>query len=528
MTITWAAPSPGYEHDQSALIMRSLVWMIGLGGLACSNTPELRPPTAAIFFADEQMIRVNPDLNPRIELALRAPDGVREIEASVKGETSEFAAEDQGDGRFVTTLEVNDLADGDYTIIANGYGVGDHVQSGQRRLRVSRQGVRHTDFDTVGTALSPGLHQVDGKLVITWTDRRHNERRLYWQHLNDTLEPVGEPTALTDASWTVARAEVVYDGHGHFGVLMQTLEGEGLRQSRVMVVGLDGSVVVSPISMDQDGENGQPGGGISYDGEAFVAVARSYSDQGEYIRYARFSTQGLLTPPTVIARAGDGLSIGGFLPFMTLTVVAQGTQSVVAFKRARFDQLFDIQIQRNHIAVVDQAGSVVSVEELSTQLNLSFDQEVSVHRLGDQLVTLWTTTDLTSNEANPPYILYGNTVDFGVDASRWRPLLLANQPLDRTDFALTKDPNGYGQMLWQDLRFRAEDEGERLRLMTAPLSRDFRLGEPKALDHPRVVLGVSHPKILYHKDQFIMAWVDVRRSEGQTIKSEIYLESLRP
>ena len=104
--------------------MRSYAWLIGLGGLACSNTPEPTPQTAAIFFADEQMIRVNPDLNPRIELVIRASEGVREIEASLEGEAADFSAQDRGNGRFVTALEVNDLADGDYTIIADGYGVG--------------------------------------------------------------------------------------------------------------------------------------------------------------------------------------------------------------------------------------------------------------------------------------------------------------------------------------------------------------------------------------------------------------------
>jgi hypothetical protein len=508
--------------------MKSWAWLIVLSGLACSNTPEPTPQTAAIFFADEHMIRVNPDLNPQIELVIRASEGVREIEASIEGETAEFGARDQGNGRFITALELNDLADGDYTITADGHGVGYRVQSGQRRLRVSRRGVRHTDFDAVGTALSPGLHHVDGKLAITWTDRRNDERRLYWQQLNDLLEPAGEPVALTEPSWVVARAEVAYDGQGHFGVLMQTLEGEGIRQSRLMIVDLEGAVIMPPVSMDQEGENGRPGGGISYDGEAFVAVTRSYSEQAEHIRYARFSAQGMLTQPTVIASAGDGPSVGGFLPFMTLSVVAQASQAVVGFKRERFDQRLDMNIQRNHIAVVDRSGTVVFNEELSTELNLSFDQEVSVHRVGGQVVTLWTTTDLTSDEANPPYMLYGNEADLEVGPSRWRPLLLADQPLDRTDFALAEDPNGYGQMLWQDLRFRAEDEGERLRLMTASLSDDFRLGEPKVLDHPRVFLGVSHPKILYHRDQFIMTWVDVRHSEGQTIKSEIYLESMRP
>ena len=508
--------------------MNRLGWLLFFGVLACSNTPEPTPKAAAIFFADEHLIRVNPELNPQIEMVIRASEGVREVAARVEGTNQEIHARDLGNGRFAIALDVHGLADGDYLLIADGHGPGYTVQAGQRHVRIGRAGVQHTDFDRVSTALSPGLHQVDAQLAITWTDRRNGERRLYWQHLSDALEPVGEPVALTDASWTVARAEVVYDGQEHFGVLMQTLEGEGTRQSRVMVVGLDGSVIMAPVRMDQDGENGRPGGGISYDGEAFVAVTRSYSEQAEHIRYARFSAQGMLTQPTVIASAGDGPSIGGFLPFMTLSVVAQASQAVVGFKRERFDQRLDMNIQRNHIAVVDRSGMVVFSEELSTELNLSFDQEVSVHRVDGDAVALWTTTDLTSDEANPPYLLYANKADLEVGPSRWRPLLLADQPLDRTDFALAHDPRGYGQMLWQDLRFRAEDENQPIRLMTASLSDEFRLGEPHVLDHPRVFLGVSNPKILYHEDQFVMAWVDIRHSEGQTIKSEIYLESIRP
>ena len=151
-----------------------------------------------------------------------------------------------------------------------------------------------------------------------------------------------------------------------------------------------------------------------------------------------------------------------------------------------------------------------------------------MHRVHGDAVALWTTTDLASEESNPPYLLYGNRADLEVGANLWRPLLLADQPLDRTDFAVAENPNGYAQLLWQDLRFRADDEDERLRLMTASLSDDFRLGPTKVLDHPRMFLGVSEPKIRYHKGQFVLVWVDIRHSEGQTPKSEIYLESFRP
>ena len=89
-------------------MMNRLMWLMCLGTIGCSNTPEPTPKAAAIFFADEQPLRVNPNLNPQIELVLRASEGVREVEATVEGEASEFTARDQGNGRYLTTIELRD------------------------------------------------------------------------------------------------------------------------------------------------------------------------------------------------------------------------------------------------------------------------------------------------------------------------------------------------------------------------------------------------------------------------------------
>ena len=50
-------------------------------------------------------------------------------------------------------------------------------------------------------------------------------------------------------------------------------------------------------------------------------------------------------------------------------------------------------------------------------------------------MALWTSTDLTAEETNPPYLLYGNRADAEAGPSRWRPLLLTDAPLDRTRYS---------------------------------------------------------------------------------------------
>ena len=194
-------------------------------------------------------------------------------------------------------------------------------------------------FEAVNTALSPTLHRIDGQLAISWTDRRQQLRRLYWQLLNSALEPLGEPIALTDQTLTVARAEVVYDGRDHLGVLMQTLDAEDRRHHRVMVVDLQGRAVFGPHRVEQGDQTARPGGGISFDGDAFVVAMRSDSQAGEHIRFMRFSGAGVLTPPSVVARAGDGAPVGSFLPHMTLSIAAHQMHSVIGFKPVSYTHL---------------------------------------------------------------------------------------------------------------------------------------------------------------------------------------------
>ncbi len=512
--------------------MRAWSGLIALFCAAClqhsSVNPEPAPTPAAVFFAQESLLRLNPELNPQVEVILRSTAGVSEAKVTMEGLSEVFVGRDEGGGRFVVSLEVVSLPDGDYTLEATGAGSGLVVASSQRMLRIGRQGVRHTDFESVNTALSPMLHHVQGQLAISWTDRRQQQRRVYWQALNSALEPVGEPIALTDQALTVARAEVLYDGRDHLGILMQTLDAQDQRHNQIMVVDLEGRTVLAPERIEQGDETARAGGGIAYDGDAFVAVTRSDSPAKEQLRFVRFSGAGVLTPPTRIAGAGDGTPVGGFLPHMTLSIAAHQMHSVIGFKRQLYDQRLEMYIQRNHVTIVDRSGAVLVTEMLTSGLSFSYDQEVVVQGVGDDIVALWTTTDLESAEPNPPYRLHGNRAVIDAPPSRWRPLILTDEPLDRTEFELTEDPNGYAYMLWQDLRLRAGDEAELLRLMVAPLSSDFRLAEPKVLKHPRVFLGNSSPSMVYHQGQFVLAWVDVRNSQGASTKSEIFLEAFSP
>jgi hypothetical protein len=446
-------------------------------------------------------------------------------EAWVSWQGGESPGRSVADERFEVDIDVSDWLDGEYDLVSGGKGPRNQVAANHLKLRISRQGRQHTVFDLVGTAQTPDLHDINGRLALTWTDRRDDLRRVYLQYLNAALRPLGEAIALTPAGLTVVRAEVLFDGQDRLGLLIQSLHGDGIRRNAVMVVDLDGQEMLAPIPFELEAENGRHGGSLSHDGEAFVAVARSFTESSDILRWMRFDDSGLRAGPIDVASNGDGAPIGRFLLFTPITVAAEGEHSLISFTRSHFDSRLDMAVQRNQAALLDRQGNIVARDLLASDLEFPFDQEVRVHSLHRDLICLRTSIDLMSDDPNPPHLLYGNRVDVSQAPNRWQPQLMIDAPLDRSEMLLVEDPKGYAFMMWQDLRFRAADEGSDLiRMMIAEVGEDLVVGEAKVLQHPRVALGFSSPSSVIIDGRFVAAWVDHRHNVEGLIKSEIFLD----
>ena len=377
------------------------------------------------MFAQDGTLRRNPDLDARLELVVRTSEGVRSVVGQLEGTDQEVAGVDQGGGRFLLTFELGALGDGEYTLIAQGEGAGVVVEPARRTLRIGRNGVQHTAFDEVGTALSPQLHRLDEGLALTWTDRRNDLRRLYLQYLGADLRPLGEPVALTDAELTVSRAAVAYDGEGRLGVLMQTLEGEGRRQNRVMVVSLEGEELMAPVSIDPEDAVGRPGGGRA-DG-AFQVVARS-------------AAPGRRHPLGTISAEGIDVRSRSAQETQPIEIALHDLDRCrrrprPGFKRERYCRRRhassaitwrSMRRRRAHRGAVDPAQPVGS--------------EVSLHRAWDTVVP---TTPTSPPRRRTRRICLWQLLD-AEGSSRWRPLLRPT-PLDltngpRTTCAATRAP----------------------------------------------------------------------------------------
>jgi hypothetical protein len=505
--------------------MMRLLTLVLLCGSCSSTTVDYLGASLRFEARLGDELWVNPDIEPVLTLVLQGSDGADEAWVSWPGGESPGRA--LADERFEVDIDLSDWQDGEYDLVSGGKGLGKSIGLNHLKLRINRQGRQHTNFYGVGTAQTPDLHDINGRLALTWTDRRDDLRRVYLQYLSAALMPLGEPIPLTPAGLTVARVEVLFDGQDRLGLLIQSLHGNGIRRNAVMVVDLEGQEAVAPIPFELEGENGRHGGSIGHDGEAFVAVARSFTDSTDVLRWMRFDDSGLRAGPIDVASNGDGAPVGQFLVFTPITVAASGDYSLVSFTRSHFDSRLDMTVQRNQVALLDRDGALIASDLLPTDLDFAFDQEVRVHSLHRQLIGLWTSTDLMSEEANPPHLLYGKRVDVSQPPSLWQPRLMIDAPFDRSEMLLAEDPNGFAFMIWQDLRFRAED-ADLIRLMIAELSEELVLGEAKVLQHPRVLLGSSTPSSLLFEGRFVAAWVDQRHDGDGMVRSEIFLEQFSP
>ena len=73
--------------------------------LGCGGEEPPDPLQAAVFFVDDDppVLYVNPNLNPMLEILIQGSEGVVEVWVTAAGR--DLAAQDQGDGRFLVTVD---------------------------------------------------------------------------------------------------------------------------------------------------------------------------------------------------------------------------------------------------------------------------------------------------------------------------------------------------------------------------------------------------------------------------------------
>ena len=299
------------------------------------------------------------------------------------------------------------------------------------------------------------------------------------------------------------------------------------------VIDFDGQTILAPMALDSESRNGSHGGDITFDGSAFIAVWREANGpRDSRIRWIRIAPKtGQITGPITITTAGDDDPEGRFLPVTTLRVEAKGNQSLVTFNRGYHDPVLAVNVQRNYAVFVDSQGQIGAEEFLPTPgVFYPFGFEAHVHRLYNEFLVLWTSSDLADPGENSSLRIFGARVapEDHQTPAHFDSTLMVNGPEARGEPFILEHPSEHALMAWTDNRSK---EGDRLNgqieLTYAYASADLTLSPIQTIGHARFIEGTAQVRGVNVGTNTILSWVDERHGSGILApKPEVYLETI--
>jgi hypothetical protein len=466
----------------------------------------------------------NPELYPVLPIHVAVKGSASTVSIQL-GDQSIQATDDDEDGDFLAQVPIADLAEGVHTLTAS-----DGSATATAELHVGSEGVQFTHFDEVGRAATPRLHRHNDGLWLTWEDRRTEPRRTWLQQIDGAGRGLGEPIGLTPAGKDVVYGRTV-PGNNTLAVLYQT-KNPGY-QNWLTVVDWTGDEVVPPMALDPVGAQGSWGGDLSFDGEGFVVVWRTYSadmDKGE-IHWLRLDETTLeTTGPVVVTQSGQEDPHGDFLPFAFVGAEALGDHTLITFVRDHYNSLLDMSVGRCQAAVVHRDGSVGNETLLPTPLAMPFGFQAFVHRVHGELVALWTAVSLYDEELNPPHRIIGgriNTKIITVPGSAQAHVILQG-PTERGEMVLIEHPTHFGTMAWTDQRSKVADPIDgRIQLFVAAVDENLVADPHTLIPHARFIQDTSQVNGQALGTNTFLLWLDERH--GGTLGNshpEVYFETI--
>ena len=476
---------------------------------------------------------VNPAVYAAVPLRIVVAGAPAASVSARLGETTVAATAGEG-GEWVATLPVADLEPGTVALEVTAQGEDGREASATGELVVQREGQELTVWTEVGTASTPRLHWRDGRLYLTWADRRLTRDEAFIAPIDGAGRFLSDPAPLVGGTADTLYARTAF-GAQSIAVLYQ-----GFNQpyrNRLKLVDYFGQERVAPIDLDPEGGSGTFGGAVVYDGSGFVAVWRVTGADGlGEVRWLRVDeTTREVTGPVVVAAEGDGQTVGGFAPFSFVSVAAVGDVSLVGFVRARYHALLDYLVPKSQYTVVASDGTVGDTVFAGIESDFTWHREARVWPDGDGFRCVWSASDLASGEDNPPVRFYAARADApgALDPSRGSGTPMFDAPDDRDEpFLLLEPPHParpdvLGTMAWTDNRaYTLDPANGRIALYVAPVAADLTTLDPTVFDHARFFEGLSELNSSAAGTNVVLVWVDDRHSNGIfDPRPEIYLDT---
>jgi hypothetical protein len=512
--------------------MRLALPLIAAVVLAACPAPEVEPETAEVRFeqATGGAMWANPELQDELPVVLTTDSPFTVGWVTVKVGDRSVEAEMLDVDRWLARLPIDELAAGAHTIAAEAKGgtTGGVLGRTEVELVLGAEGVQVTTFEQDGAAGTPRLHRDGDALLLSWVARNGGGDRQAWlQAIDGAGRPLGDPLLLSDPAQETLYARVTLTAE-HVVVLGQDHGAPYTTWLRLL--DRDGQLLVERIDLDPDGGAGAFGGDVAWDGQRFWAVWRSLDGVGgAEVRALHLDpADGDASEPIVVAASGAADPHGHFDPFSFVGIEAIDGRAVVVFTRHLWSDALDMTVPRAQYALVDAAGGAPEVATLQTAgaWDFPYDQEGHVHRVGDRIVALWTSDDLTSAEEPIPTEVFGSEID-PVEGPLLRTLVFV-APDTRGEPFLIGHPDRLGTMVWIDHRAYTETPAAgRIALYAAPVGDDLTADDVVEIPHAVLVAGLSQPGAVALGTNTVLSWIDERHGAGiMDPKPEVWLETL--
>ena len=468
----------------------------------------------------------NPSAYPSIPLHVEVEGDVTGVAASAGVAGAD--GEDDGDGGWVVSLPIDELDEAIHEVeVAVACGDGS-VDIGILELGVGSAGVQLTDYDEVGLTTTPRIHRVGDALYLTWVATYAEEREAWMQRVDGAGRPLGDPIQLTEGGGVDTLYAFTAFGESSVAVLYQ--EPGAPYVNKLRILDLEGGERMAPLDLTPEAGAGQPRGDLTFDGEAFVAAYRVYLDTGvEEVRWLRIPEDTLLPiGPVVAASSGDADPIAGFDPFVFVNVEAVGEVSVVSFVRYRWDDWMEMGLPKTQVATLAADGTLLDEQYAGPEAEWTWAWEARLGSLGDELLLIWSLSDLTDPDPNSPTLFRGETIGSdGILAQGTYEVMLDDAPFDRMDPFVLGHPDHTAVLLWTDLRsYEETPESGRIELWVAAVDGELAVGDGVIFDHAVFIAGSSELNGAAAGTNVVMTWEDERHGNGLLdMRSELVVET---
>lgn len=485
--------------------------------------------SASFTQAFDGAMLANPDVYAEIPVHLAITGGeATSVVVRLDEEVFEATDEDK-DGSWDVTLPIGDRADGvfDLTVHAEPSGGDDGDPSVE--LVLDSDGAQLTDFNEVGTAETPRVFHQDNALWLTYTDRSGERAEAWLQRVDGAFRRVGEATPLVGAAEDTLYARTLPGPGRNLGVLYQS-PGQPYA-THFLVADLDGNEVVAAMDIDPPDSGAYYGGDIAFDGESFLLAYKTVDVDSQKLLFTIVNaTTGEISGPHVVASSGAGTAAepdGEFLGFSPVSIEPTDDGAVLTFTRDLYNEVLELTVPTSYVVRVDKQGAVVDTRKLTTTSYL-FHREARLARVRDDIVAIFSATDLLDESDNPPNLFYSKRALASGEFANGPAATVFTEVDDRDDPFLIEHPSKNAVLAWTDHRSYTERgiQNGRIELYVAPFTAQLETSTPVVFPHARFVAGLSDLNGTLLGTNLALSWVDERHGAGiADPKPEIYLET---